>query len=377
MRNTVVGILFLVLACASTASAAVIATGGAVASVDHVFQTVNFSQAFDGGVTPIIVALDDNNDSASATPPAGLRIRNVSNTGFELALLEPLDSGGTETGATSPSEVHYIAVAPGTYQWGPLTVEAGSVDTQAVQGQNSGGTPKFTAGSESWTTVNFTAPFTADPAVAGFIQTMNNDNITSGEDNSTPENSLPWLQAAVRGIGTTNDPATGGGVDLALERAEVTHDGTADNTNINAGISADETIGYIAISQGVTQFDGILLESAVTGDFVEEISASGTYSFQADFASAPLVTGSMAARQGDDGGWLRRTSNLTAEEVDLFLQEDIYDDAELAHSENPASIFAFSQAFVITDETVFVPEPSTLAMLCLGIGALLVVRKQR
>ena len=344
--------LALALLClAGLSHGATILSGGSVTSLNEVFQTITFDAPFDRA--PVIVPLLDRSD----TNPTGVRIKNVTATGFDIAQVEPFNSAGpasAQDGATTAGTAHFLAVLPGTHLIEGVLIEAGSVDTQAVQVHNT----TFPTRTESWESVNFSAGFAAAPSVMSFVQTMNNESTITG-NNSAGNVSTPFVQAVAASLTGDNAAPDATGLRLALERAQIKQ--PTNNANVlNTGGSVDETIGWIAISQGtgtLTDKDAkvIRYESAVTADDVDEIGGSGgtyAYAFAQTFSSAPLVAGSILGRDGDDGGWMRRAT-LSAASVELFIQEDQVVDDEVGRSDNPSGLFAFSESFSVANETVF------------------------
>ncbi len=176
---------------------------------------------------------------------------------------------------------------------------------------------------------------------------MNNETSIVG-DNSTAAVSSSWLQAAVDDIDTD-------GFGAALERAEVADSGT----DIDSGTTADETIGWVAISAGTGSLvddsgSTILYESAPVDNFAHK--AAGNYSswdlldtnghfFDQTFSSAPLVVASQMSVVEENGSWARHY--FTADQAFVgYVQEDKYSDGEVSHEEETLGIFAFSGAFV-------------------------------
>ena len=170
--------------------------------------------------------------------------------------------------------------------------------------------------------------FSDRPAFLVSIQTMNN------EVNAPPgTSSKPWLTTAVSGLAVDN-------VKLALERAEVRP----------GAVNSAETLGYIAIANGVTgsfmasdsqpvSFESRLSSDRITGwGTCKRITLSGSYS------TPPLAVATPATRDGGDGGWLRRCSQSNTR-IGLTFDEDRYRDSERNHTTEQASVLAFSRVF--------------------------------
>ena len=157
------------------------------------FITISFSSTFQ--TTPVIVALPTNENS----DPAALRIRNVTTSGFEVALVEPSGNNGVVDLMT----FDYIAATPGinTLPDGQII----AVGTHTTTTQQAHSTLGITTG---WDTVAFGKSFAPSSAVIASIQTTNSETSSAP---GTP--SIPWLTTTMRNA-NTND------FQVALERAE-------------------------------------------------------------------------------------------------------------------------------------------------------------
>lgn len=313
----------------------------------NIFQNVTFQQTY--AETPLVFALPTN----QGANPSAIRITNVTTTGFDISQVEP--SG--EDGIHGDMDIQYLAITPGSHNFGGLVVEAGQLSTiQTVQR-----TPPFSSEGD-FEVVNLTGSFTSAPAVLLDIQTVNNIN-----NNSDPLNPripfTPWVTTTAKNI-------TAISFDVALERSEV---------NDGFPVNNPETIGYLAISQGSGSFtdDGgnlIDLKAFISPDSIRGwddnngATAGDQVNFDSAFAvgSNPQVFASKATRKGVDGGWLRR-GDITLGSVVLTIDEDRSFDNERNHTTEAASVVAFSNQFVI-DETREIPEPSAgRTILALGI----------
>jgi len=344
--------LFAVTLIPSVAVGGIVAAGGNAASVDETFTQVNFGGTFD--TAPVVIAL--GGDDGGTDAPAGVRIRNVTATGFEVAHVEPDDTAGagTANGDTSPTDIHWFALAHGQHTIGGVRFEAFTHDTQQVRGSST----QFDTGG-GFDTVNFGAgnffQGAGDMLLLSSLQTMENEEAAGGL-------SSPWLQTVVdTGTVTTTE------ADVSMERAEVT-DGAS--TAIDERITTDETIGLIAIEEGAGTFEaqgGItVLFDALLGDGTGSGAVGGpednpnTVAFTQAFVTAPLVAGSQMSVRGSDGGWLGRVDISTAE-FEGVSQEDRHADTEVMHAIEDVALFAFSEGFVL------VPEPSSVVLALLGL----------
>ncbi|MEL7454194.1 MAG: hypothetical protein AAGJ50_12570 [Pseudomonadota bacterium] len=239
------------------------------------FTTVTFQEPFP--VPPVVVPLatDQGGD------PAALRIQNVTNTGFELTVVEPTGNDGPHVSMT----IDYLAAEEGihTLPTGE-TVIVGRHTTDSVQASNVLGLV------EAFDTVSFGASLAQPAALIAAIQTMNSE---TGTPPGGP--SIPWLTIASRNATQTD-------VQLALERSEVA-----------PGTVSPETIGYIAFpSASAGDFialggSTISWSALVSNDvFVGFDDPCNTQVFSPTPFPDPRVIATKATRDGADGGWLRR-----------------------------------------------------------------------
>ncbi|MEE4302215.1 MAG: hypothetical protein V2J24_22435 [Pseudomonadales bacterium] len=279
------------------------------------FTRVSFPNPFDPGVTPLVFTLPTEGDTA----PATLRIRDVDRTGFDVAAVEPEG----ELGAHEAMTIDYVAVEAGTHRLDDgRRVEAGFVDSRAQQGTRLTGT--------SWDSIRFGAnAFDAPPALLTQIQTVANEPTI---DPSGP--SVPFLTSVVRTLDAT-------GAEIALERSET----------IGGSVTVDERIAWFAAERGVR---GTLVArdgTPVAYDFAAGAEVQGfddgcdAVAFDGTFVSPPLAVADKNARNGNNGGWLRRCSPPGTTSIGLHVDEDRAGDAERTHIGEPVSVFAFERAF--------------------------------
>ncbi len=277
------------------------------------FTRVDFQAVFDE--PPVVVALATTEGSDSSA----LRIRNVTNTGFDVAPLEPPGDDGPHVSMT----IDYIAMEPGVATLpGGEVVAAGFLDTSTVQRAGVVGGPS------GFETLNFGAALSNTGVVLADVQT---DNSESGAPPGGP--SQPWLTVVVEN--PTNTTAS-----IALERSEVA-----------AGVVSTERIGWIAFPDlGTGAFaaiDGENVEwrASQTADVIvgfDNSCVSQTFSPTA-WPDARVVA-TKNSRDGGDGGWLRRCA-LTSTTIGLVVDEDVANDTERAHTTEIAGVLAFSRSF--------------------------------
>lgn len=272
------------------------------------FTSVSFQESFDFVPVVVVMPTDTNPE------PDAVRIRNVTTTGFEMAVAYPDGSSGEQNGMS----VDYLAMEPGVHTLGGQTVIAGTVATTSQQGRN--------AGSTNWDTISFGAAFSQAPAVLTSVQTTNNE---PSMDLTTP--SRPWLEVTVRNVSAS-------AMDVALERGETS----------NGSVSSNEEIGYIALADGTdttfTDTDGntIRYQGVRSNDSVTETCTS--IGFNNNFAATPIAVASQNSRDGPDGGWSKRCA-LSASSLDLRVEEDWAQDTDGNHTTEVMGLGAFSRAF--------------------------------
>ncbi|MDD9893903.1 MAG: hypothetical protein OXT49_10430, partial [Gammaproteobacteria bacterium] len=230
------------------------------------YNNVTFQQAFPLGVTPVVVALTPGDRADPNDEPAVVRIRNVTNTGFEMAIVEPPGSDGRYV--TQNETVQYLAVEPGVHEFpnGDI-IEAATISTAAVQ--HGSGVP----GAESWVTQPLAGGFPTPPVIVGMPQTTNNEQNPNAPGNN--QQSFPFVTMAIRNVNAGN-------FQLANERSEV-------NDQPLFFIFQAETLGYIA------------MENGAGGTFLDNVANTIAYE---SFRSGDNVRG------WDNGCYARPTANF-------------------------------------------------------------------
>ncbi len=281
------------------------------------FTQVTFSQIYDA--PPAVFLLEDDGNPE----PSSVRIRNITQSGFEAVPVEP-DSRVAD--ATDQStDIHYLAITRGEFQFpdgkrievGPLVPpdEISNFQSKRLSG-------------DSWFNFGFGSSFSATPALLTQLLSMNNETT-----HSPGQPSRPWMTTAVRNVTTS-------GGQLALDRAE-TNTGT---------LSSAEQIAYLAIEPGTIgsfqDIDGtpIASEAQRTPDSIRGTTSCYTYNFLQPYTGSPLVIGSQMTWDGGDGGWLRRCSASTSR-VELKIEEDWALDTDRSHTTERAGFMVFNDAF--------------------------------
>lgn len=281
------------------------------------FTSITFDQIYE--YPPAVFLLEDNNNPE----PSSVRIKNVTNEGFEVVPVEPDSTISDATDQTTT--VQYLAISKGQFQFpdgkdieiGPVVPPDEIINFQAKR-----------LGGDSWFSFNFATSFSTTPALLSQIQSMNS------EASHTPGSpSRPWMTTAVRNVNSV-------GGEIALDRAE-TNTGT---------LSAAEKIAFLATEPGIiTDFKDaygniISSEAQMTPDSIAGTLSCYTYNFLQAYPAAPLVVGSQMRWDGGDGGWLRRCST-TSSNVSIKIEEDWASDRDNAHTTESAGLMVFSEPF--------------------------------
>ncbi len=274
-------------------------------SINHTVTSVVLTNTF---IDPVVIALPASYNGAHE---ATVRLENVTGTGFDLYLEEPIDKDGPHTLET----VHYIVVEKGRYTFDDGTMlEAGTVSSSDLGFQ----------------TVTLLQTYGAVPAIFTQVQTNN---------------------SATNFLKTRQRSSTVSDFDVKLEREE----------SLNAIVpSGSEDIGYFAISKGGGILDGIIIEA--NSFTLDETIA--TRVFTESFSPGNHMVASIATTFGGDPANLRWTA-FTATEVDLFIDEDISNDGEVDH------IFETVDYFVIDGGEMGVFLPVLLPIELLSFEATL------
>ncbi len=300
------------------------------------FRTVSLN-GFDA--PPVIFTLG----GSTGQGPADIRIRNVTGSSCEVGPVEPSAGNGPHEGL----EIDLIALGelqPGERKLYLLDdrdefAELGRHRTRTFQSKLLGGS--------GWDSIAFLGRHTQPPAIIADVQTMNNESGNPPQTSSTP-----WLSTAVQTVTDT-------GFEMALERSEST----------TGSVSANETVGYLVISDGVqgsltdTSGSSVGFAALRSTDSIRG-SDDGCFStgFETTFSDPPLIAAAKNTRDGIDGGWLRRCS-LTPSAVGLHVDEDQDHDPDRRHTDEMAGILAMS-GFSLSQLDHYVISHDQTAVTC-------------
>ena len=252
------------------------------------FYSVSFSETI---INPVIkmFAEDVTGD------PFTIRVRNISNTGFEFQL----DEFDYQDGATALETLSWIAVASGSHTLANgIQIEAGFT----------------TAVNETDTAVSFNSSFT-NPVV--FSQLSSDNDLTA---------------AALR-----NDNVTGTGFDVNMLEEEA-----------NDGLHVSETVGWIAMEEGGSVATGMLVSTI--GSLITD--ATTTENFGGSFASNPAFIADMQTTNGGDTA-MAVSGNVTGAQADVVRDEETSADTETAHGgAESVSYVALNEGIYTASSTV-------------------------
>ncbi len=304
------------------------------------FTRINFAAPFAPGVTPNVFTMTPEFGAGADDDPCLIRIRNISNTGFDATCLEPRN----EDRATPGTTFEYIAILNGTVDI--PTSGGGNVRFESqcpfVNRQVSGpacsncvNTPGIPTGYQR---INFINNFNAAPALLTELVTTNN-TLQGGA--GVPGGEPEFLGAAVRNLNANR-------FDVSVDRLEAG----------NGSLFSGESICYLAVERqgcqtldlsGISGSISTVNFEAVFGGNVDghdngNTSGEGASFESGCFVSTPVGVADMRTRNGNNGGFIRR-ANINASEVILTIDEDRVSDAERSHIDESVSALVFGQTF--------------------------------
>ncbi|MCH2042482.1 MAG: HYR domain-containing protein, partial [Saccharospirillaceae bacterium] len=243
------------------------------------------SVAFDATITNPVIKMSNmtNNDG----DPYCVRVRNVSDNGFEWQIDEWDYLDGSRI---LSEEVSWLAIAEGTH-----TLDNGSVIQAGLT----------TAINEANKQVTFGSAFGSVPVVMSQVMTSNE------------------IDAVV----TRNRNRTTAGFQLRMQEQE-----------LNSNSHATETIGWIAIDNGGSVTDGIIIGE--TSNSVNHNPA--TVAFGGTFANAPTVLHDQQTFNGGDASWTQ-VNGVTTNDFIVSIDEEQSKDTETNHTTEIVGFYALSE----------------------------------
>ena len=257
----------------------VIGETGTVMNVTHEPLSVPLAHTYDN---PVVIALPAFRNGID---PVVVRVNNVQSNQFDLLLAEPSNLDGLhEVG----EPVGYVVLEAGSY-WFPdgIHVEAATVATNATVSKNDMDV--------SWETVEFLSSFDATPVILSQLQAIDGD-----------------LYLSTRQQGTTMED-----FQVAIEPEQLVSEQ-----------QAVETIGYLAIDEGIGNWNGMPFEAEFTEPYFTHSLRRRT--LEQTFLTTPNVLASLASYNGVDNAHLRFTY-LAADMIVAYVEEDTTYDTEIFH----------------------------------------------
>lgn len=235
-------------------------------SVNHQWEAVRFSSTYEN---PVVAALPP---SYAGPEGSSTRLRNVTATGFEVAVEEWL----TNDGPHRREEIGCLVVDEGVSRLADGThVEAGTVRTD-----------------HGWSAVDFAHSFGTEPVVLSQVQTRNG-----------------WQPVVTRQRNVST-----AGMELRLQEEEA------------RGAHVPETVGYVAVEPGAGTLLGHPFEAGTlsnVGDDWRTVEFSGDH-------DRPVFLADLQTCRGGNTCSLRHR-NLSGSSVEVFTEEETSEDAETAH----------------------------------------------
>ncbi|MCH2130678.1 MAG: hypothetical protein MK179_16160, partial [Pirellulaceae bacterium] len=268
---------------------------GQITHLTHQTQTVMLSRTYN---TPVVFAQSPSDNGKTAV---AVRVKDVLSDRFSVFLEEPSNEDGIHAAET----ITYVVLESGEHSLLDGTrLEVGTVLTNATVGK---------LVPSQWETVSFATSFPDTPVLLSQIQT------NAGID---------YLQVRQNQI-------TPSGAELALEQQE----------NISAPYPTTERIGYLAIEQGVSRWNGLPFEANNTAMAVTQ--ADYSQSFLGNYASPPRLLSSLSSYGGKDSAHVRYKT-LSASGVAFRVGEDQTADAEQTHGAETVAYLAIGGTGTLT-----------------------------
>ncbi|MFE4105863.1 CAP domain-containing protein [Almyronema epifaneia] len=267
----------------STTAATDIGEYGTLA-LNHQWQTVTLDKTY---VNPVVIVSDP---TLKGVDPVAIRLRNVTSGSFQIRLQEPQYKDGRHTNES----VSYLVMEAGDWMLADGTrISAGTYASDRLTSQR-------------FDSVDLTG-FDTAPTVLAQVQTFN------GND---------WITTR-----TTAQSATG--FQLAMQKEEA----------LNKSLHPAETIGWLAIEQGIASDGDTLLQGGTTGRAYDHNRA--TVSLASGFDTAPALIAKLGSYYGSDTANLRLEA-ITSTSFGVGVYEEQSLDAELSHTQETVAFLALA-----------------------------------
>ncbi|MEM9005052.1 MAG: DUF5060 domain-containing protein [Cyanobacteria bacterium P01_F01_bin.86] len=250
--------------------------------LNHEWKTVSLGDTYDN---PVVIVSDP---TFNGSAPAAIRLRNVGKDSFQVRLQEPSYADGTHINES----VSYVVMESGDWKLSDGTRIA--VGTRSSNRLTSAG----------FDTVDLKG-FQSAPTVLSQVQSSN------GAD---------WVT-------TRTQDQSAQGFQFAMQEEEA----------LNKGTHVNETVGWLAIDQGIANDGDTLLQAETTGKSYTDDRA--TVNFEKDFDTAPSVIAKLGSFAGGDTANLR-LDDITTTSFGVGVHEEKSLDDELNHINEAVSFIA-------------------------------------
>lgn len=265
-------------------------------TTDQIDSAQWHSISFDATILNPVIKMAMN--TTNGTDPLTLRVRNVTDAGFEWQM----DEWDYLDGAHGLETVSWLAISEGTHTLdNGVVIQAGTVSASGNGNANGNNV-----------TVNFNSAFGSAPVVMTQVMTDNG-----------PE-----------AVSVHNENRNASSFRLHIEEEEGSD-----------YVHASETVGWIAIDSGGSAAAGILV--AETGNNVTHNIT--TANFGSTFPASLPVT--LIDTQTEDGGdpQTARGDGLSASSVDFYVEEEQANDAETTHTTEVVGYYVTTAGVIYGD----------------------------
>ena len=278
----------------NTKSAETIREYGTITNINHNWQTITLNQNY---INPVVIVSDP---TFNGTDPATVRLKNVTGNSFELRI----QKGNYQKGNYQDDDHVLETAETASY----FVVEAG--DWELSDGtQISAGTQNSNLlSSQRFETVGI-SEFDQTPTLLTQVQTYN------GPD---------WVTTRTKNM-------TANSFDLTMQEEEALNDGT----------HATETIGWLAIDQGMGTDGDTVLQGGLTEKTHTHIPE--TVNFEQAFDETPIVFAKLGSYFGRDPANIRLGS-ISNSGFEARVHEEQSHDKEINHANEQIAFLALGDS---------------------------------
>jgi hypothetical protein len=252
-------------------------------------------------VSPVIVC---SPIYATSNPPAAVRMRGASPTGFEVRAVRLNNGAQPIRGLTAQC----LAVEEGVY-----TAAVNGVEMEAVKYQSTATDYKGSWAGESR---GYLGAY-SNPVVVGQVMSDNDPAWSTFWARGASPTTAPTANALFTGKHVAEDPST----------ARVA-----------------ETVGYIVIESGAGTMDGLSFQAGVGGASISGRANNPPFNYPIGLAGANAAVVSLAGMAGVDGGWpvLLAPTPIAGGNLQLMIDEDQFADSETWHAAERVAYVVFA-----------------------------------